>query len=680
MICFYVKKDYPQLHCPGEILNNDTSLILSVLMQRKLIVSIALFSLYAPWVMADVPVLSVEFTETKAPLSVMQQQRAYTESSAIVTYADGRKIAYPLTYNVLYSSGEQIGNWKAGAIVDKNGNILQTARIGETGATAQGPFHAHSPDANSLMQQGDNIFLLTHLEYDTEAANTGPGKPMLDMYGALPMVMNLASLKQDSRTGRLTAFDLQNVDMSGVEGLWTPCAGELTPWNTHIGGEEYEPDARVFENKPLTAMNLYRMTPGQISPDGANPYRYGMITEVSVNSSGKSEVIKHYAMGRLSNELAHVMPDSRTAYKGDDGNDVVLTMFVADKPTDLTSGSLYAAKLQQYDASGGGRFDIRWIKLGHAANSEIDALIAGGIRFSDIFAVAGNAEYRADPAAHAGFKPVYTYTGTGGSTALEYLKLRDGMEQAAAFLETRRFAAYLGATTEFTRMEGVTSNKTDKKLYLAMSYVQKGMLDGRNGERPQDDIYLADDPMDLECGIVYQSDLQGGQVDTSGSPIRSQWVAADLQALLMGARKPAAQTAYGHYDKCDTDKMANPDNLKYSDAMRTLFIGEDSGNHLNNFLWAYNVDNKKVTRIATNRAGAEWTGLQAVDNLNGFAYLMSNVQHPGAAADLRSYQHKIPGFDAFRARIDQRGAVGYIGGMPAIKRPKEEVHNKHDEN
>lgn len=25
-------------------------------------------------------------------------------------------------------------------------------------------------------------------------------------------------------------------------GLWTPCAGSVTPWNTHIGSEEYEPD------------------------------------------------------------------------------------------------------------------------------------------------------------------------------------------------------------------------------------------------------------------------------------------------------------------------------------------------------------------------------------------------------------------------------------------------------
>jgi hypothetical protein len=25
------------------------------------------------------------------------------------------------------------------------------------------------------------------------------------------------------------------------------CAGSVSPWNTHLGGEEYEPDARAFE-------------------------------------------------------------------------------------------------------------------------------------------------------------------------------------------------------------------------------------------------------------------------------------------------------------------------------------------------------------------------------------------------------------------------------------------------
>jgi hypothetical protein len=61
----------------------------------------------------------------------------------------------------------------------------------------------------------------------------------------------------------------------------------------------------------------------------------------------------------------------------------------------------------------------------------------------------------------------------------------------------------------------------------------------------------------------------------------------------------------------------------------TLFIGEDSGQHLNNYVWAYNVDTKVLRRILSVPAGAECTGLQAVDNLKDFAYVMSAFQHPG---------------------------------------------------
>ena len=42
-------------------------------------------------------------------------------------------------------------------------------------------------------------------------------------------------------------MDANKVDFSDVDGLWVPCNGSLTPWNTHLGSEEYEPDARQFE-------------------------------------------------------------------------------------------------------------------------------------------------------------------------------------------------------------------------------------------------------------------------------------------------------------------------------------------------------------------------------------------------------------------------------------------------
>ena len=75
--------------------------------------------------------------------------------------------------------------------------------------------------------------------------------------------------------------------------------------------------------------------------------------------------------------------------------------------------------------------------------------------------------------------------------------------------------------------------------------------------------------------------------------------------------------------------MANPDNLKFSEKLRTLFIGEDSGYHVNNFLWAYNIDTKQLSRVMSIPAGGESTGLHAVDEINGWTYIMSNFQHAG---------------------------------------------------
>jgi secreted PhoX family phosphatase len=121
------------------------------------------------------------------------------------------------------------------------------------------------------------------------------------------------------------------------------------------------------------------------------------------------------------------------------------------------------------------------------------------------------------------------------------------------------------------------------------------------------------------------------------------------------------------------DKVANPDNLSYSESLRTLVIGEDSGLHTNNYLWAYNVDTKKLSRIMSVPAGAEATGLQVVDDLNGFSYIMSNLQHPGdgiLAPDPLKTQ--IDGFINQYWDNKRAGSVGYISGLPSLAKLKEE--------
>jgi secreted PhoX family phosphatase len=615
---------------------------------------------------APLKVQSVEFTSTPAPSNTLEMTQPTTRSDAVVTLADGSKKRFPLSYHVLHRSGDFVGGWYAGLVVDKNNKpITQSAAV--KGNIARGPFFSAGADGTSMLVvpnakvdgvKGHTVFLINHLEYETEADNIDPAKPPVELYAQLPMAMNLTVLDQDPATGKLTPVKMSNVDFSGVDGLWIPCNGATTPWMTHLGGEEYEPNAQYFEKRPLEAMNLYFGTPGKTAADGgANPYHYGHLVEVKVNADGSTAVTKHYAMGRLAFELGDVMPDRKTVYLGDDGDDVIRAMFVADKPEDLSSGTLYASKWIQTNGRNFGAAKLEWIKLGHASNAEIKALVDKGIKFSDIWEVASEAK--------AGFKPVYVYAGTGGKGGLTYLKLKPGMEKAAAFLETRRYAGYLGATTEYTKMEGQAHNAADKKLYTVISYVRKGMLDGRNKDRPQDDIKLSGNPKDLTCGVVYESSMTGGQNDSAGNAIVSNWVAVNMTELVGGARQPH-ESASGKYDKCNTDMVANPDNINYSEAMRTLFIGEDSGNHLNNFTWAFNVDSKMAVRIFSAPAGGENTGLKVYDDVNGHAYITGNVQHPGAEEDLHKYPPAIK--TELRKLIDERGIVGYIGGLPAMTR------------
>jgi hypothetical protein len=205
-------------------------------------------------------------------------------------------------------------------------------------------------------------------------------------------------------------------------------------------------------------------------------------------------------------------------------------------------------------------------------------------------------------------------------------------------------------------MEGVTINAKDKLVYVAISYLYKTMSDVVG------DIRL---PV-INAGATFQLTLSSAQKDTSGATIASDWVPTVMAAVpaLVG-EDLATPDAVGN--TANPDMVANPDNLKFSEKLRTLYIGEDSGMHVNNFLWAYNVDTKKLSRILSVPAGAESTGLQAVDNLNGFAYIMSNFQHAGDWTGIHSLV-KAGADPLINSNWNNKksAAVGYLSGLPAL--------------
>lgn len=593
---------------------------------------------------------SVSFSSMPAPTLANAAAMATTTVGSVMTvnFSDSSKVDFKLAYQPFFVTGDMVSDGKGGKTLsggyyDINNKPIMDATV----AGKDRQYFSDAPDGTSLLTvpnakvagvKGNTVFAVVQFEYTTFAQDATTG-----MYGKLPSPIAVLTLDQNPTTGKLSFVKYHNVDTSGVNGLWITCGASLSPWGTHLSSEEYEPDAFALRSKNFMdafSKNLY----GDATK--ANPYHYGHMPEVTVNADGTGSIKKHYCMGRISHELVQVMPDNRTVLMGDDATNSGYFVFVTDKEKDLSSGSLYVAKVGSGFSivPGDAAAALSWIKLGSATSTEIRALVDGGIKPADIMDV------RSTDPVDATFRKVIS----NGKT--EWIKVIN--EKAAAFLETHRYAAYVGASMGFSKMEGTTVNIKDKVAYSALQNIQASMVAGNAANVPGNGISVA---KALVAGAVMALNLKGGQKDDKGAAINSEWMPVDTKALLAG--EDIAADALGN--TANPNKIANPDNLKFSEKMRTLFIGEDSGQHVNNFLWAYNIDTKVLSRIMSIPAGGESTGLHAVDELNGWTYIMSNFQHAGDWGSIHG---------VVKARLDplinanyknkSGAAVGYLTAEP----------------
>jgi len=442
--------------------------------------------------------------------------------------------------------------------------------------------------------------------------------------------MYTAGINQDAGTGALSMkpASLQFVSQAGEFGGYTHCAGMVTPWGTHLGSEEYEPNAR-YDSQTATGKTgdkYYNATfpfwTGTVDATqsndpatGMNPYFYGWVPEVKADGTGFT---KHYAMGRFSHELAYVLPDQKTVYLSDDGTNDAIYMYVADTAGDLSAGTLYAAKMTQTSDVDGGQFTINWISLGHADNATIKTYVAARHVFSDLFTTSTP---NADGSCTTG-------TATNTEAGLECLTINDVNgdtvvdatdEMIVSRLETRRYAAMKGATTEFRKSEGITFDAATNTLYFAISSIERGMENGYSVVKSTDkydhggnnDVKL---PANT-CGGVY------------AMPLDANYTATAMNALIVG--KPMTYAADSPYagNSCDVDGIANPDNITFIPGTSTLLIGEDTGKHVNNMLWAYDVNTKALKRVLTVPKEAEVTSTDWV-SFGNYAYVTVVGQHP----------------------------------------------------
>jgi secreted PhoX family phosphatase len=540
-------------------------------------------------------------------------------------------------YVTILRSGEQRGS---SSELNVYGQIVDNARKPIHKADGSTTI-ADSNDFSSILKVGGKLYTVSQFE-------------------SQPGAMYLTELSQDSETGKLSALGTTALDLSGINGIWNPCAGSVTPWNTHLSSEEYEPDARKGASSASSMAGFFG---GGSVPGGdaskVNPYFWGYPVEVAISDAGTPAVSKHYSMGRFAHELSYVMPDKKSVYQTDDGTNVGFYRYVADTAGDLSKGTLYAMKWTQTSAAGAselGTADISWIELGHASDAEIKTLIDSGVAFADIFETAS---------ATAGACPADFVSVNANGVGQECLKLKAGQEKAAAFLESRRYAAYLGATTELRKEEGVSFDPKGMKLYVAYSEVNNGMEDNKkagvantgNDIGGPNHIKL----MYNQCGAIYAYDVDASYTATKAAGILTGRMTTKRDPNKLNPTTIDAYAADSPFvnNSCDVNAIANPDNVSFMADQDTLLIGEDSGDeHQNDAVWAYNVKSKELTRIGSTPYGAETTSLYYYPDVNDFGYIMFVVQHPYGESD---------GDKVAAGSAERRSYLGYVGSLPAHK-------------
>jgi hypothetical protein len=590
-------------------------------------------------------ITNVSFEEVSLSKNLAEIKTMRVSPSVTLTYADNSSKTFPLSYKNLIRMGDKIGGGTFGMLVDVEGNPIRHKDGSVT-------INQH-PDGNSFIQKGDKNYLITHME-------SHPGA-----------IYKTELCVED---GQLKAIDTEPVDLSKTAGTIINCASTKTPWNTHLGGEEdyslngifadsnspfymqCEIKDRVYTGaivegkqtyycKYIQSMQKFLNDPDIDRNNGYNgkifsPYNYGYTLEVSINEDGSTEAARHYVTGKYTPELGIVMPDNKTVYMTDDGTAKGFWKFVSDEKITAFNnnweGSLFAAKVKQLSNKNGGEFSINWIKLGHASDNQIKKLVDTKLKITDIF----NVEKPKNKICKAGFKLIYE------DSMLECLRLIPGQEFAAAYLESRKYAAYLGATMEFRKEEGITYSATNNKLYVSMSRIDKSMEDNYKGIETTNHIRL---PANI-CGGVYELALD------------DSYSANHMQALITGTPlSPDDKHADENY--CDPESIANPDNITVMGS-NILVISEDSVLHVNNMSWAYHLKTKQLTRIASLPFGAEITGVANV-KIDGKGFMILTQQHPFMDNPRDRSGNKIfPELIENASAEELTATIGYFDGIP----------------
>jgi secreted PhoX family phosphatase len=327
------------------------------------------------------------------------------------------------------------------------------------------------------------------------------------------------------------------------------------------------------------------------------------------------------------------------------------------------------------DAFEAGEFTVEWINLGQATDAEIRTA-AETMDFADIFEF--EEPNATAPWCNTGYTSVHTYNH-------ECLKLKTGMEIIASRLEMRRYAAMLGATVEFNKMEGISLDIKNNKMYLGMSAVDKGMLDSPTNYDKGESHYLFLSVFDSDIvfvgifitvsitpivGIInchrfyqyfYYQHILGGnaQIAVPKNSCGCVYELAMDASYAVITIKPTvcgkAGTVGDSNNACDVNNIANPDNIWYDNKYELLFIAEDTSKHQNDVMWQYEQTTGVLTRILSSPYGSEIT---------------STEFHHWGECDIMEIVFQHPYGETDRAMLLEKGNSGEEAYLSYMRMPK----------
>ena len=303
-----------------------------MLRHKILFAFLALFVGLAAAQQKVMPSTYTTFTESPFPETSADQQKNI--ASDYIIYKGSMQ---PLQYTELIRSGTTVGDKIFGQVLDTSGNTIAHSSTLESVATIsaqEDPTRATGYDADIGTDHGDTK--VSNMEDFVSILKTRNVDSPETVWAVVhledrPSNIQVLELEQAEATGLLTVKAIHKTDFSADGGLIATCAGSVSPWNTHLGGEEWGvPDSIKWDastddaytttadlGRDVLSLRHLSLHDDDLATIKAawSPYKHRWVNEVAIDDSTSTTsptitATKHYSMGRYSIELPYCIGDT----------------------------------------------------------------------------------------------------------------------------------------------------------------------------------------------------------------------------------------------------------------------------------------------------------------------------------------------------------------------------------